>query len=412
MGQRIVIINRWADDFAAYEKSIDHTQHQVCYIVNRSGRQGIRADRSVIEDILEVEKTNDLEELLRAGREIIDRHGPIDRILALSEFDLKEAAELRTRLGVAGIQEEQVRLYKDKVVMKQRMQERGLRVPKFLDDLSEARLFDFAAEVGFPLILKPKTGAASQGVYRVESEAELRQVLAEIELAEYEGEEFVQGPIFHVDGLVREGELVFIKPSQYINTCLAFNHGVPLGSFLVDDADLRERLNRFTAETLAALELHNSAFHLEIILRDGQEPVFLEIGARVGGGEIPFLMRELYGIDLVDEWIKIELGLPGQVPETDDRIAGGFLMVPEPQDRPCRVIGATSMVGRIPTLVSEILPQPGDLLDGNGGYEEIGGRFLFRGESSEEVQRDILETIRTYRLTTANVMQEQKEQTT
>ena len=39
-------------------------------------------------------------------------------------------------------------------------------------------------------------------------------------------------------------------------------------------------------------------FHLEFILHDN-EPVFLEVGARQGGGEIVPMLKQIYGVDLV-----------------------------------------------------------------------------------------------------------------
>jgi hypothetical protein len=126
--------------------------------------------------------------------------------------------------------------------------------------------------------------------------------------------------------------------------------------------------------------------------------VFLEIGARVGGGEIPFLTKDLFGVDLVREWVKLELGESGAPYGEGEQVVGGFLMMPEPRSVPCRVIRCSSLVGRVPGLYKEILPSPGQILDGHGGYEHISGRFLFRGRRSSEVEDAVRQASRCFRI--------------
>lgn len=91
--------------------------------------------------------------------EIIDRVGPVDRLIALSEFTLEIAARVR-------------------------------------EDLA------FARSVGYLVMLKPVDGAASIGVHPVPDEATLAALSPTVDPARYEIEEFVTGPIHHVDGFV------------------------------------------------------------------------------------------------------------------------------------------------------------------------------------------------------------------
>ena len=205
---------------------------------------------------------------------------------------------------------------------------------------------------------------------------------------------YIAGQIYHIDGLVRNRVLQFVKPSRYINTCYDFAHGKPLGSIVMSPSTKTEKLIAFTDSCLQALELSNGAFHLEVIENQCGELYFLEIGARVGGGEIPFIHCDLFGVDLVGEWLRIQFDLPpinlGGAYQT---YSGGFLMIPEPRNTPCEVLKVTSLMNFIPEIYREIIPQLGDVLDGKGGYEHISGRFHFKGTDEVAVEAAIYKAI-------------------
>lgn len=396
LSPHLLVINRWDDEFARYHEYIDHARNRVTYITAAAARgavvQGLAADMRVVEDL------GSTAEVTTLAGDLAARHGRIERIIAMSEFDLDLAADLRARLGVPGPAPQATRLVRDKLAMKQRVNAAGIRVPRVSPALDPAAVHDFVREVGFPLIAKPRTGAASQGVQKIETPGALERALRALDPAQDELEEFVAGAIYHVDGLVAAGRLVASRPARYLNTCLDFALGLPLGSVGVDDPDVNRELERVTADVLAALELDTGVYHLEVIRAGEPRPgwVFLEIGGRVGGGEIPFVWRDVYGIDLVASWVRLQLDQAVEVPLRDE--VAGFAMIPEPREVPCEVVERNSMLGLLPTLYAEVLPSKGDRLDGRGGYEHIGGRFRFRGWSSSAVERDVRIAMDAYRL--------------
>jgi len=400
-GQIILVLNRWDDDFAKYHEYIDHTKHKVVYLTTPSGRKAIREDLAA--SIYELVSLTDKSRLLECSKEVILCFGGIDKIIALSEYDLESAAFLRDELRLKGTNSEQVKLYKDKVVMKRRLQEKGLRIPSFIECNNPADVISFSERVNYPLILKPKVGAASKGVYRVLCNSEMFPLLKSIGTNIYECEEYVRGTVLHIDGLVKNQETIFLKASKYINTCLAFNYGVPLGSVIIDDVVLNKRIKDFTSEILEGLELSDSAFHLELIHSESDEIVFLELNARVGGGEIPFLIRDLFSMDLVATWVRIQMEDDSLKHLSDSHDIGGWLMIPEPQQVPCKVINCPSLIGRVPCLYREIIPKNGDIFDGQGGFEYISGRFYFKGQSSKEVEEAIFLVLSLFEIETSPI---------
>ena len=141
-----------------------------------------------------------------------------------------------------GPKPDDVRRFRDKTVMKDSVAAAGLRVPAFarLDD--HQAMEELLAVPGFPVMLKPRTGAASNGCYRIDSREAFDQAIQSLESADYECEEFISGPIFHIDGIVQAGKFLFVKASRYLNTCYDFAQGKPLGSVLLEPGELETAL--------------------------------------------------------------------------------------------------------------------------------------------------------------------------
>lgn len=390
--KNIVIINRWNDEFANYSDYINHDVNRVIYICNESSFQYLRSNAS-----LEIYSANlnDKAQMTYLINNIINSVGTIYKIIALSEFDLDMAAYLRTEFRVEGLKISQVELFRDKMVMKKAIKKSGMVTPK-CNDLIDFHEID---KYLFPVILKPKKGAASVGVIKCVNKEDFKCKINLLEHELYEFEEFVKGKIYHIDGIVHDSEIIFFVASEYINTCLDFNNGIPLGSFILNDTDVNHEFYSYSKTVLEALSLKNGAFHLEVIRNQANELVFLEIGARVGGGEIPFLIKDLYGINMFQAWLDSELGQDIHYLRTVDKNkVGGFLMIPEMRPFPSKVINRVSLIEKIKHLYWEKIPEIGTVFDGEGGYENIGGRFRYRAHSSIDVKHDIYKSIDQYHL--------------
>ena len=312
-------------------------------------------------------------------QEVIERVGPVDQLIALSEFTLEIAARVRQTLNIPGHGPDEVAVYRDKARMKEILQNQGLPVPPFARCESVQQAVDFAREIGFPLIVKPVDGAASMGVEKVENETALRTLLNSIDLSRYEIEGFMHGQTYHIDGFVDvDGSVPFQVVSRYINSCLDFAKAQPLGSVIVQASALRARIEVFSQQIMRALDLRCTAFHLEIFVEPDDSLVFLEIGARVGGSEVPHLINKVFGVNLYEHWLRRLAGDQVPVPAVSHDPSGGWLVIPKPAALPCRVVQADSLRETVPNLWRELLPEPGQILEAGGSYDALhSGRFIF-----------------------------------
>ncbi|SEM09793.1 ATP-grasp domain-containing protein [Streptacidiphilus jiangxiensis] len=410
----IVIVNRWPrfddgvrwdNELTRYEEFIDHDAHRVSYVVDGPGARGVLVDPSRIAHLVQVEDVNNVESLRTAVLEVTAKVGPVDQLIALSEFTLEIAARVREELGLPGPDTAEVAVYRDKVRMKELLAEAGMRVPRFAACVSTEQALAFAESCGFPVILKPVDGAASIGVHRVEDASALAELLPTLDLARYEIEEFVTGEIFHVDGYADEGSgVVFQVASRYVNDCLAFGAGAPLGSVVVQRSDLRDRIEAFTQQCVSSLGMRITPFHLELFVTPDGDLVFLEIGGRVGGSEVPHLLNRVFGVNLYEVWLRNLSGESMSVPAKQGDPSGGWLVLPKPSTGAVRVVTARSMRDRVPSVWRELLPGVGEVLEPGGAYDALhSGRFILLGDDEKTVESDIHHIIENYEFEVAAV---------
>jgi hypothetical protein len=313
---KILILHRVPYPRIDYARGIDHDLHDVTYF----------GKREILDTIPPTLRCSRVERagLASAFDEAsawLDAHPRrFDSVISLSEYELLDAAKLRTRLGIGGKSVEQVMLVRDKVKMKQAVHDAGVRVPRFL-----ALRAWIEAQGRTPwrgaTVLKPHSGASSTDVVVFDTPAALFDALSTrttgvalldsdaLHIDEFELEEFVDGPILHFDGIVDRGELLAITASRYVGTCLDYVAGRPLGSFhFALDASAR----RWAERVLAAVRIDSGAFHLEAIEHDG-ELVFLEVGNRVGGADVVATFELATGVHMPSTELRLLLGEPPDV---------------------------------------------------------------------------------------------------
>lgn len=410
----IVVINRWPSfsdgrrwDFehSRFDELIDHDRHRVSYVVNAIGKTGVLADPARIASLVEIEDVNDFKALCGAVREIAAQVGPVDQLVAMSEFTLSIAAEVREALDIPGPRPADAAVYRNKLRMKEILAEAGLRVPRFAPCGSARSAVEFARSAGYPLILKPVAGAASIGVHKVGDEDVLLSLLREIKAEDYELEEFIDGAIYHVDGFADDkSQVPFQAVSRYINDCLSYEaDGVPLGSVVIQKCELRDRIEEFTRGCVSALAMKSIPFHLEIFFTRTGELVFLEIAGRLGGAEVPYLTPRLFGVNLLEVWLNALCGETVTLPPKIGDPSGGWLIIPKPRELPAQVVTVTPLREAFTTIWRELVPSPGEVLLPGGSYDAVhSGRFILIGDE-KAVEEDIRKIISGFHIETVPV---------
>ncbi len=290
--------------------------------------------REYIDEVFYVEEkadgSFDMNEII-LGLAYMMRSRKIDRIVALDDFDVEKAAHLREHFRIPGMGQTTGRHFRDKLAMRMKAQEAGIRVPLFSSLFNDNEIFEFTQKVQYPCVVKPRSEASATGIRKVYNSEQLWEVVHYLgdRRHDYLVEQFRPGDVFHVDSLSVQGDFVFTRASQYLSTPMEVAHGggifrsviVPFGSS--DDFALR----KINAEVMRAFGMNYSASHSEFI-KDYEtgEMIFLETASRVGGANLAEMVEASSGINLWREWANIETAVAKCeeyiLPEVENNYAG------------------------------------------------------------------------------------------
>jgi hypothetical protein len=237
----------------------------------------------------------------------LSQHVRIDQVECLWEPYMILAARIREVLGLPGMTVEQTLPFRDKEHMKRILDAAGIRTPWHTRATSVAAVWEAAELIGYPLIVKPIAGAGSADTYRVDSAAELNEVLPMLRhVPEVSVEEFVDAEELTYDTVCAGGQVLFEHVLWYRPRPLQMRMHEwvsPVAISLRDlDVPYLDGGRQMGRQVLDALGFHTGFTHMEWYRKGDGEVVFGEIGARPPGARVVDLMNYNTDGDLYVGW--------------------------------------------------------------------------------------------------------------
>ncbi|TDL33470.1 ATP-grasp domain-containing protein [Macrococcoides bohemicum] len=239
---------------------------------------------------------------------LLNSNSKIDRIFVFDERDIERAANLRSVLNIKGLKIEEAKIFRNKNLMKIKIESCGFKTPEYKMINTFEELESFIRNKDYPLILKPVDGLSSIGVKKISSFEEYNEIKEEVSLPCLI-EEYIDGDMFHIDGIVDNGEVIFKSVTKYITQPLEYTNGLGLNSMLLPNSDpMFLLLSEYTDRITNILNFdEQSIFHLEVFFVK-EEILFCEIACRAGGGNITKMIEIAYGVNIEKEYIELSLG--------------------------------------------------------------------------------------------------------
>lgn len=267
--------------------------------------------------------TAEKDQILAKCREI-----DIDGICTIgSDFGNVTAAYVANHMGLTANSMESIAVSSNKHLMREAFAKAGDPSPRSIlaTDLGEAS--HIAAELRFPIIVKPTDRSGSRGITRLDSLEGLEGALESAFEVSFEHravvEEFVTGEEFSVEHISWEGEHHFLRLTKKFTS--GTPHFIETGHFepAVVSAVLADRIDKVVCHALDTLGIRYGASHAEVLVDAQGQPWIVEIGGRMGGDCIGSDLVELSsGIDFVGAVIDVALGRePDLAPRHEERLA-------------------------------------------------------------------------------------------
>ncbi|MBB5286066.1 biotin carboxylase [Rhabdobacter roseus] len=239
------------------------------------------------------------------------RSRPVDRLVALDDFDVEKAALLREHFRIPGMGQTTARYFRDKLAMRAKATEAGIKVPAFSALFNDDAINRFIHEKPGPWMIKPRSEASATGIKKLHTAEELWEAIHSLgdKRHEYLVEQYKPGHVYHVDSLSLDGRVIFTWSSQYIAPPFDVAHGGGIFRSVTVPFDTAESraLETLTVDVLKAFGMQHSASHTEVIKsqEDGQY-YFLETSSRVGGAHLSDMVEAASGLNLWREWARLE----------------------------------------------------------------------------------------------------------
>lgn len=268
-------------------------------------------------------------------REYIATHNVhFDGVLSYDEYGVELAAHLASALGLPGILPANIDVIRNKLALRQLCLARGVPSPAvlrvngdgvFVRDVAHLTELLEAAELSFPLVVKPTHGAGKYSVRRVDSVSALftaivafrdnidafieRWVLPRDHAEGLFVESYLEGgPEVDVDFVASRGQLVFCSINENrapVGPCFAEAGGHCPPTF--GEAQ-RAGIIELTKDLIGLFGNDLSGcFHFEAKCT-GQGPVPLELNPRIGGAETFSMITAVYKVDLARAALHVALG--------------------------------------------------------------------------------------------------------
>ena len=267
--------------------------------------------RASLHEYYKVSSLENYDEVFRAVAFFTYKYGKIDWLESNNEYWLERDAKLRTEFHItSGFQEEDMQKVKYKSAMKAYYAAAGIPTARYhlVKDYDAAAAF--AAEVGYPVVVKPDNGVGASSTYRLSNEDELKYFFATKDNVQYIMEEMVKGYVRTYDAIIdQNGEPIFesgnVTPNSLMDVVNTNDNSI---YYIVKE--LPEEVKEIGRRTVKSFGVKGRFVHLEyFVLTEDQAGlgkkdaiIGLEVNMRPAGGYTPDMYNYAYETDVYKIW--------------------------------------------------------------------------------------------------------------
>jgi len=241
----------------------------------------------------------------------------------------------------------------DKFTQRQFLAQAGVPVPAYRLAANAMEVERSAAEIGLPMILKPAEGSGSSGVRLCRDPDELAKHTTYLLDGKYPWrsapkilvEEFAEGPFYEVatmeNAVIAVGAADFDRPPHFV-VCESM-----FPAPLTDEE--HERIADVSLRCLRALGLGWGPANIELRWTK-RGPVVVEVNPRLPGWTTPRLIQLAYGVDIINEHIKLVIGDECDLRARHSHTSAARFLVPD-RDGILDCIEGASRAASVPGIV-------------------------------------------------------------
>lgn len=267
--------------------------------------------------------TSNYQESIAAVKQFLKDNPQIklEGVITFWEESVLLTSKIADAFNLIGIPYRVAKRARDKYLFREFCAKNNLPAPRHVLIQNERDFSRINRELTYPLVLKPIYGSSSAFVIKVNGEEELketydyikRNITTHPDSAEWEnldilGEEYIDGDEVDIDMILQNGKVKFYSITDnhrtnepfFIETGFSIPSNLPLKN--------QQELIDVAEEVLEKLGIQNGCIHFEAkSTNKGAVPV--EINLRIGEDETYTLIKEAWGVDLIEHAVRVALGV-------------------------------------------------------------------------------------------------------
>ena len=224
---------------------------------------------------------------------------------------MRSIGAVSEQLGLCGPGRQAAMRASDKLLMKEAFTRAGVQTAPWICVRNRRELEKALDKLRFPVIVKAVDLMGSRGIFRSDTREEALENYEKTMAATGKDyclvEEFIEGTLFGIEGMVYSGEILFLLPNNTEAfpgaTPTPIGHSVPFACEETLGAQAREQAEK----AIRALGLDNCPVNCDAIYKDGKVYI-VEVTGRSGATGLSEMVGCWFGIDYYETIVRLALG--------------------------------------------------------------------------------------------------------
>ena len=317
-----------------------------------------------------------------------------DYFLNDSEYYMDFANKVARSLDLESLSEEQVRWVRDKVAMKDRFNQIGLKTVDYQVVTSKKEILEFMKKhIGEPIIFKPRDLMNSKDVYKINNVKELDQIDLDLSSEKYMVESYCNDQEWSIESLVQDGIVLDSYVTYIPNRTLWAAMDNKLNCHMtVPKLPSYFKFNpkEFIQTIVDGMNLKNGAMTIEVFIDKEGNIMPSELGWRLPGCQATKNHSRSYGFDMIDTLIDIAVHNKVTMKYKDSITSVGDLYLPNKTGLITKITPLDKLLSMPSVIDGELFVKEGDVRKkrrvGNdaSGWVQVEGKDEF--ETLEKMQ--------------------------
>ena len=240
----------------------------------------------------------------------------IDGIITLaSDMPIRTVAAVCENMNLHGIDVKTAIRATNKFCMREALRKKNVPIPKYFKVNSYNEYLNAIKNIGEEFIVKPVDNSGSRGIFLVDDVNNVQMVTNAFDYSKKYSrngdllvEEYMHGEEVSVESFTIEGVTEVVQITNKITTGSPYFVEIGHSQPCKYSKEMTELIKNVAIQGISALGINNSPSHTEIKITE-EGPKIVEIGARLGGGNITTHLVPLStGVNMVSNVIKLAIG--------------------------------------------------------------------------------------------------------